>query len=583
MERKWVLRQDLQDPDRIKHLQDEFRKKAPAGKDGSPFELDYYRALLFLLRGIDSYAAASYYLNPSHKQLHNPFQMKGLERAVDRLKQAVENRERIMVYGDYDVDGTTSVAMVYSFLKRFVPEVFPYIPDRFKEGYGISFKGINAAEVSGCSVIVALDCGIKAHQQAVLAHEKGLDLIICDHHTPGEDVPPAFSVIDPKQEGCDYPFDELSGCAIGFKLLQGLSEKLLHHYKLPNQYLDLVAISIASDIVPMRGENRLLAKLGLEKIEKKPLIGVKALKDVSGLGKNLDIPDVVFKLGPRLNAAGRLDSAMDAFRLLASEDPEYAERRAGEVNTSNQRRKNYDEEITEEAARIIQSDPNHQERYTFVLHNPEWHKGVIGIVASRIVERFHRPVILLTESNGLLTGSARSIPGFDLYTAINRCTQYLEAFGGHKAAAGLSLKKENLGAFTEAFEEAVSNRMDEELLTPVVEYDMEVPLRALTPAFCRSLRRMGPFGPENMRPIFVSRNVQNVYPPRKVGNKDLHLKMTLGQRKNEKISAIGFKMGDYADLIQPGKPFDICYVIEENHFNGTLRYELNIKDIRVKE
>ena len=574
-----MLRNGLPGKEVLDSIQESFRDNT-ANNNGKSFELGSYRALLFALKGVSSFEEAESYLNPSHKQLHNPFLMKGMDKAVARINRAIDNRRRIMVYGDYDVDGTTSVAMMYKFLKWFGVEVFPYIPDRFSEGYGISFKGVEFASYVGADLIIALDCGIKAHDQAAYCRQKGIDLIICDHHNPGDALPLAHAVLDPKQQGCTYPFKELSGCGIGYKVMQAIAYKKLLHYKLPNQFLDLVAISIASDIVPMRGENRILARLGLQKLDKKPLTGVKALKVNSGVNENSDIPDIVFKVGPRINAAGRLGSAMDAFRLLSCENLEQAMYLAGEINTSNQQRKNVDESITEEAAKMVEDTPEWAENYSLVLANPEWHKGVIGIVASRIVEKYYKPTILLTESKGLLTGSARSIPGFDLYEAINSCNQYLEAFGGHKAAAGLSIKKEHLNEFREAFEKAVKERITEEMLTPVLEYDLEIPFSAVTKNFCKTLTRLGPYGPENMRPVFVSRNVENVNLPRLVGNN--HVKMLLRQKKGEKLSAIGFKMGHLLEDLRKNPVVDICYSIEENHFNGTTRYELNLKDIKIR-
>ncbi len=578
MKRKWVKRPGAPGDIEIDLLQKAFREGSKL-EGGSEFKLDKFRAALLASRGVRSYEQARQYLNPGTDHTFNPFLMRDMERSAKRIIEAIENREQILVYGDYDVDGTTSVALMYLFLRRFTPNVGYYIPDRFQEGYGISFKGVEYASHRRVGLFIALDCGTRAFEEIRYARSKGMDVIICDHHTPGDHEPPAFALLNPKRTGCGYPFKELPGCGIGYKLAQALAEKMLYSYKLPNQYLDLVVTSIASDIVPMVGENRWLARLGLQKLEIRPSTGMKALKEVSGIGDGpLDIQDIVYKIGPRLNAAGRMKSAFLSLALLTAKEEGKARQIAGEINETNLTRRELDAKITAEALEQAEKS-GVAGRNSLVLHDPHWHKGIIGIVASRVVEQFYRPVVILSGSGDMLTGSARSIPGFDLYSALVECKHHFSTFGGHKAAAGMSLHRKNLEQFRSDFEAAVAKNITSELLTPKIEYDLEVPPEALSPAFCKIMERMGPFGPENTRPVLVSFNIKPASQSRIVG--DNHLKMFI-QNGKKKFSAIGFKLGNYLEDIHKGKPIDICYSLEKQWYKGNPRYELHLKDLNVK-
>jgi len=536
-------------------------------------------ATIMAQKGLTTYEEAKAFFNPSLDQLSDPYQMHGMEQAVERIKTAIEKHESLLIYGDYDVDGTTAVALVYTYILSFHNNIKYYVPDRFKEGYGISYEGIDYAAKRDATLMIALDCGIKGIEEVKHAQDQGLDVIICDHHTPGDQLPPAYSILNPKQQACNYPYKELSGCGIGYKLVTALYQKLNKGVH-PQSLLDYVAISSAADIVSITGENRILTYFGLEKINKGPIPSVQALLEISGAKKPIDVTDLVFKIGPRINAAGRIAHAHDAVDLLISKTEEEAKQKVTSVNTNNLKRQNFDKGTHQQALEIVENDEALQESYTTVLFNPEWHKGVIGIAASRLIENYFRPTILLTESNGLAVGSARSVPDFNLYEALKQCDDLLEQYGGHKAAAGLALKKENLEAFTQKFEEVVQANIHPDLLIPVLEYDIELAINEITPSFCRTIQRFGPFGPENMKPVLYSTNAKNKNPPKVVGEN--HLKLFIEQEEGG-LDAIAFNLHHYLEPVQDGKPFDICYTIEENVWNGKVNVQLNIKDIKVQE
>ncbi len=540
-------------------------------------------ANLLVQRGINTYDKAKAFFRPSLNNLYDPFLMKDMEKAVERLGYAIEHNEKIMIYGDYDVDGTTSVALVFTFLKKYSKNITYYIPNRYTEGYGISLTGIDHAHQLGITLIVALDCGIKAIEKVAYARSKGIDFIICDHHTAGEKIPEALAVLDPKRPDCNYPFKELSGCGVGFKLLQAFCYK--YNKNLDDLYnmLDLVAVSIASDIVPITGENRVLAYYGLKKLNHNPRCGLKAIIQVAGLeGKEITIEDIVFKIGPRINASGRIESGSSSVDLLIAEDENYAFEISKQINSYNNTRKNIDNTITKEALNLIASNKNFKNRVTTVLFNSNWHKGVVGIVASRLTEVYYRPTVVLTESNGLVTGSARSVPGFDLYKAIESCSALLENFGGHTYAAGLTLRKENLEKFIQKFEEVVYEGIQGHPFIPSLEIDMELKLKDITPKFLRILKQFEPFGPENMMPVFMTENVADDGTGRPVGSQKEHLKLNIVHEDEpmKAYSAIGFNLGHFYDDIINGNNFDICYTIEENEYRGQKSIQLRIKDIK---
>ncbi len=537
-----------------------------------------YLSALLLQRGIHTFEGAKKFFRPSLDDLHDPFLMKDMETAVRRLKQAIDRGEKILIYGDYDVDGTTSVSLVYSYLQSFYPNCDFYIPDRSAEGYGVSEAGIIWAVENNFALIIALDLGIKASDMVMLANHKGIDFIICDHHLPDKKIPQAVAVLDPKQEDCQYPFTELSGCGIGFKLLQAFArtyadEKVLY------DYLDLVAVSIASDIVPINGENRILAYYGLKKLNENPRPGLKALKEIAGIKNELDISGVVFTLGPRINAAGRVAHARGAVELLNSKTEEEANAFAEKVNIKNDLRREFDATITEEAFAMIESSETLMKAKSTVLFKNSWHKGVIGIVAARCIERYYRPTVILTESNDKITGSARSIHGFDLYQAIEQCGDLLEKFGGHKYAAGLTLDRTNLPAFRQKFEEVVSASVTEEMLTPVLEIDLPISFDAITPKFISILKQMAPFGPDNPRPIFEAKNI---FVLNALGSfKDRHVRFLAGQQGSDLFfSAVGFDQIEHYDRLLDNNPFGIAFTIEENTFNGSTTVQLRIKDLK---
>ena len=539
-------------------------------------------ANLLVQRGITSFEEAKTFFRPKLTDLHDPFLMKDMEKAIDRIEKALESKERILVYGDYDVDGTTAVALVYSFFKTFYDELDYYLPDRHKEGYGISFAGIDYARENGFSLIIALDCGIKANDKVNYAKERGIDFVICDHHRPGEFLPDACAVLDPKREDDEYPFKELSGCGIGFKLIQAYAQRHQIPFEQLEVYLDLVAVSTAADIVPIVGENRVLVYHGLQWLNKNPRPGIKAILELAQVKRELTVNDIVFIIGPRINAAGRIQDARQAVDLLISANAAQALFEGKNIDEKNSERRSLDLNITEQALRIIQEDSFFAKRKSTVLFHPEWNKGVIGIVASRLTEKYYRPTIILTESNGLATGSARSVKDFDIYNAIESCSDLLEQFGGHMYAAGLTLKLENLEKFSERFEEIVSATIDEKSLTQEIEIDSVLKLNEISSSFFSVLKQFAPFGPGNMSPVFRTENVRDTGLSRIVGNN--HLKLNLAEDETTRfgLDGIAFQMGQYYPFISRRIPFDICYTLEENTFNGKTNIQMNVKDIRMK-
>jgi single-stranded-DNA-specific exonuclease RecJ len=544
--------------------------------------IDTVLAQLLVQREITDFDNARAFFRPDLRQLHDPFLMADMDKAVKRLEKALENNEKILVYGDYDVDGTTSVSLVYSFLKKIYNNVIFYIPDRYTEGYGVSYQGIDYAAENSCRLIITLDCGIKAIEKVRYASAKGIDFIICDHHTPDAELPPAVAVLDPKRADCEYPYKHLSGCGVGFKLLQAFCMENDIDAKEVYALLDLVALSIASDIVPMNGENRILAHYGLEKINRNPSIGIKSIINTCGLqDREITISDIVFKIGPRINASGRIKRASEAVDLLVSQNPDFAREKSNTINVYNNDRKDLDKTITEEAIAILSADPLNCEKRSTTVYKSDWHKGVVGIVASRLTEEFFKPTIVLTESNGLATGSARSVAGFDLYRAIDSCRDLLENFGGHTYAAGLSMKPENVTEFTERFEKFVAENILEEQTYPQIDIDAVVDFKDITPKFVRILKQFAPFGPDNMKPVFVTKNVKDSGQSRLVGKEQEHLKLSLVDSDEKTImNGIAFGMGNFNNYLKTGKPFDICYTIEENNFNNSTYIQLMIRDIK---
>ena len=542
-------------------------------------------ANLMAQRNISSADEATAFFNPSLDYLHDPFLMKDMNIAVDRISSAVKKNERILVYGDYDVDGTTAVALMYSFLKDQYSNVEYYIPDRYKEGYGVSFQGLDYAYQNNCKVVITLDCGIKAVEKVKYAHTKGLDVIICDHHYPGDEIPKALAVLDPKQPSCSYPYKELSGCGVGFKLIHAYSRVHGIPFSEISQYLDLVAVSIASDIVPITGENRVMAYFGLKRLNESPRTGLREIIRESEVTKALTIEDVVFKIGPRINAAGRMETGSKAVDLLVSNDTKLATGISKEINNFNIERRSIDRTITTEAMRMIAEDQRTVNSRTTVLYNPTWKKGVIGIVASRLIETYYRPTVILTESNGFATGSARSVQGYDLYQAIEACSDLLESFGGHMFAAGLTLKKENIRPFMDKFEHYVNSTITEEQLVPRIFIDAELPFAEINEEFFKIMSQFQPFGPENMSPVFISRNVFDTGSGRMVGSNGEHLKLDLCQESAGKksFSAIAFNQANHFEYIKGGNPFDICFSLEMNEFRGIKNLQLNVRDIKTPD
>ncbi|WP_053990516.1 single-stranded-DNA-specific exonuclease RecJ [Mangrovimonas sp. TPBH4] len=546
-------------------------------------QVDDIVATLLLQRNIESFEAAKDFFRPSLEHLHDPYLMKDMDRAVARIELALSQGENILVYGDYDVDGTTSVALMSSYLKTRTDRVATYIPDRYDEGYGISYKGIDFADDNDFSLIVALDCGIKAIDKVAYAKEKGIDFVICDHHRPGSDVPQAVAVLDPKQEDCQYPYKELCGCGVGFKLIQALSANEGKTIEDLTEYLDLVATAIGADIVPITGENRVLAYFGMQVINAQPRGGFQAI--INQVKKtNLSITDVVFIIAPRINAAGRMKHGNHAVTLLTEEDPSLAEQYASEIETFNSDRREADQQITVEALEQI-AQLQEQERYTSVVYQEHWHKGVIGIVASRLIETYYRPTLVFTKSGDKLAASARSVSGFDVYNALEACSEHIEQFGGHKYAAGLTLKEENYEAFKQAFEDVVSQTIDKTLLTPEIKIDTKIGLHEVNAKLWRIMKQFGPFGPGNMSPIFMTEDLVDTGYGKCVGEDDKHLRITVGQPFNPQsngntIVGIGFGLGEKLPLIQDKQAFKAVYSIDENHWNGTVSLQMKLRDIK---
>ncbi|HET8808866.1 MAG TPA: single-stranded-DNA-specific exonuclease RecJ [Flavobacteriaceae bacterium] len=536
-------------------------------------------ASLLVQRGIETFEAAKKFFRPSLDDLHDPFLMADMQKAVDRIEKALASEERIMVFGDYDVDGTTSVALVSSFLEQFSPNIATYVPDRYEEGYGISTQGIDFAADNEITLIIALDCGIKAIEKVEYASEKGIDFIICDHHRPGKEIPKAIAVLDPKREDCEYPFKELCGCGVGFKLIQAISTKRGIPAKALIPYLDLVATAIGADIVPITGENRILAHHGLQVINTLPRNGFKAIID-QVQKETLTITDVVFIIAPRINAAGRMKHGLHAVNLLKEKDLEQAKIFAAEIELYNTDRKETDHQITAEALLQIET-ANEQSRSTTVVYHENWHKGVIGIVASRLTETYYRPTLVFTKNGGKLAASARSVKGFDVYDALDACKEHITQFGGHKYAAGLTLEEANYEAFKQKFEEVVENSIDKKLLTPEISIDLELNLEEITPKFYRILKQFAPFGPGNMSPVFWSKNLNDTGYGKPVGTDDQHLKCAVQQQPNKQyFGAIGFNLGKKWGIISEKKPFEAVYSIDENHWNGEVSLQLKLRDIK---
>ena len=553
----------------------------------SELGVDPVLAELLVQRGVRTFEQARSFFRPDLRDLHDPFLMTDMDKAVERVRKAVISGEKIHVYGDYDVDGTTAVSLVYSFLRRLTRQVDFYIPERYDEGYGVSYKGIDWAAENGFGLIITLDCGIKANEKVDYAKDKGIDMIICDHHLPENELPKAVAVLDPKREDCNYPFDDLSGCGVGFKLVQAYSERYDIPFDTLIPLLDLLVVSIASDLVSVVGENRILAHFGLKQLNTNPRHGLMAMVQLSGLEPNhLTIDDIVFKIGPRINAAGRMESGRMAVELLTASNAAEAIRIGTEINEHNNERKNIDRRITQEALEMVNTGNCLSSGNATIVYNPQWHKGVVGIVASRLVEAFYKPTIVFTQSQGgLVTGSARSVHGFDLYDAIENCADLLENFGGHLYAAGLTLKEENLPLFCERIEKFISGSIIPEMQTPVVDIDAVLNFSQITPKFLRILKQFQPFGPGNSAPVFLTENVYDNGMGRKVGAEGGHLKLELIQESHpyHHISAIAFNMASFFDHIKAGNPIDVCYSIVENYYRGTANTQLRVKDLRERD
>lgn len=548
--------------------------------------IDQVLANLLVQRNITTADRAREFFKPDLSKLHDPFLMKDMDKAVERLGKAISSEEKVLIYGDYDVDGTTAVALMYTFIRNFNPNVEYYIPDRYDEGYGISYKGIDWGHENGYTLIVALDCGIKAVEKIAYARSLGMDMIICDHHLPDEELPPAVAILDPKRPDCNYPFDDLSGCGVGFKLIQAYAMRKSIPFAWVESFLDLVAVSIAADLVSMTGENRILAYYGLEKLNESPRKGLQSIIKLSGLENHkITVDDIVFKIGPRINAAGRMESGRTAVHLLVSRNDEEAQNIGKIIDLHNKERKSVDKQITKAAIDSVMHDRDFRNRKSTVVFDPKWNKGVVAIVASRLVEAFYRPTIVLTESNGLITGSARSIAGFDLYEAIKECSEYLENYGGHMYAAGLTLKKENFKPFEEKFEKVVAEKITEDILTPVVQIDTYLDFKQITPKFFRILKQFQPFGPGNQSPVFITENVYDNGNGRLVGSGNGHMKLELIQEDEpyRYISAIAFNRAEHFEHLHAGNPVDICYSIAENYYRGIANIQLRVKDIHKKE
>ncbi|MCW3124051.1 MAG: single-stranded-DNA-specific exonuclease RecJ [Flavipsychrobacter sp.] len=534
---------------------------------------------ILALRGITDYENAKLFFRPELSQLHDPFLMKGMRKAVDRISEAMEWHERIMVYGDYDVDGTTAVALVYSYLrKNYNGELSYYIPHRYREGYGISRAGIEHAHANGYTLLITLDCGIKSVEHITYAQSLGIDVIVCDHHLPDEHIPPAFAILNPKQKDCKYPYKELSGAGIGFKLVSALAIHLKQPMETVYQYLDLVATSIAADIVPIDGENRILAYYGIRRINEQPCLAIATLKELSSVTRALTIPDLVFVIGPRVNAAGRMDDARKAVEFFIETDPEKILTLAAALHSDNDDRKEVDKSITEEALGILNNDPLIATRKSTVLYRPHWHKGVVGIVASRLIDHYYRPTIVLTAANGKATGSARSVSGFNIYEAIHECRDLLENYGGHFYAAGMTMSEDNVDAFIAKFESIVAATITEDQKVPEIEIDAEIPLSLVKQTFYNLLKQMEPFGPANMKPVFLTRGLRDHHGS-SAKIKEMHLRVVAFQENGAIIEGIGFGLGDKYEIVRDGV-FDMLYNIEENEHNGTTKLQVKVVDVR---
>ena len=571
-EREWRLR-DSGDPENVAQLSAELG-------------IDPVLASLLVTRGVHTFEEARSFFRPSLSALHDPFLMKDMDLAVARLEKAVASQEKILVYGDYDVDGTTAVALVYSFIRRLTSSVDFYIPDRYDEGYGVSKKGIDWASDNGFTLIITLDCGIKAIDKVKYAADKGIDLIICDHHLPEEEIPAAAAVLDPKREDCTYPFDDLSGCGVGFKMVQAYSQKNGLPFESLLPLLDLLVVSIASDLVTVVGENRVLAHFGLKRLNEEPRIGLQAMINLANLEQgHVTIDDIVFKIGPRINAAGRMESGRLAVELLTAETEEAAVTIGSQINDNNNERKSIDREITKAALDMVQDGTCCSSENAVIVYGPDWNKGVVGIVASRLVEAYYKPAFVLTKSNGFVTGSARSVRGFDLYEAISSCADLLENYGGHIYAAGLTLREENLPEFVRRIDKYVGEHISDEMATPIVDVDSEINFSQITPKFFRILKQFQPFGPGNSAPVFLTKNVYDDGNGRKVGPGGQHLKLELIQESQpyHQISAIAFNMASLFEHIRNGNPIDICYSVVENYYRGNSTIQLRIKDMRERD
>ena len=582
MEKRWVIK-EKGDTNLVKSLSKELN-------------ISTVLSNLLVQRGVKTFEEAKAFFRPNLTQLHDPFMMKDMDKAISRIENAINKNEKILIYGDYDVDGTSAVALVYSFFKKICKSenIDLYIPDRYIEGYGISLIGVDFAVNNGFNLIIALDCGIKAIEQVKYAKQNGVEFIICDHHRPSEIIPEAVAVLDPKQSDCNYPYKELSGCGIGFKLIQAYSIKNKIPFDELKQYLDLVVISIASDIVPVTGENRTLSYFGLKQLNSNPRPGIEAVLTFSSIKKLdkslttdervfsrlLNINDLVFLVGPRINAAGRIEDGRNAVKLLICEDLASAMEIGEYINVNNTERRTLDTSITQFALDMIQADVLHTERKSTVVYSPDWHKGVVGIVASRLTENHYRPTIVLTQSNGLITGSARSVKDFDIYDAIDSCSDLLEHFGGHKYAAGLSLKPENFNAFKEKFEKVVSETITDEMLIPEVEIDAEIDLTVISSKFYKILQQFAPFGPGNMAPVFLTKGLVDKGTARIVGTTHLRFCVIYPNIYNPEFNAIAFGQSHHLNEVMSGKPFSLCYHIDENEWNGNISLQLMVKDIK---
>ena len=565
MDQRWIIR-ERPDTEKVEKLSKEIN-------------INPVLSSILVQRGISHYKAAKAYFRPSLNDLHDPFLMEDMDLAIERLNRAIHNGENILVYGDYDVDGTTSVALVYSYLKKIYSNIFYYIPDRYLEGYGISKKGIEWAEKNNINLIISLDCGIKAVEMTRLANKKGVDLIICDHHLPGPNLPEAYAILDPKRKECKYPYKDLSGCGVGFKLLHAFAIQNRLDVTELFEYLDFLAVSIASDIVPVNGENRILCFYGLEKLNNNPRPGLKALIDVAGLRGKVTISGIVFGIGPRINAAGRMTHAGLAVELLISDSYKNAEHTALKINSNNNERRSFDSNITQEALKMIENDHKLKNAKSTVLFKSDWHKGVIGIVASRCIDKYYRPTIILTKSKNKATGSARSIDGFDIYEALAECSDLLDQYGGHMYAAGLTLDIDKVASFQKKFEKIVEEKITEEQLTPHIDIDEIISIDIVTQKFLEILKQMSPFGPANMQPVFVSEKLFVSNRPRIL--KDEHLKFYVHQEGNEAvIETIGFGLAQYFELIDSGMRFKMAYIIEENTYLGQNAIQFIAKDIK---